>query len=67
MILMGRPYSTPLSGLDVQGILFLVERPACKEGRDRQYGNDPKLDGGMHPINADERDKDGAAGATQNI
>jgi len=67
MILMGRSDSAPLSSLDLQGILFLVECPACEENGYRYDGNDPKLDGGMHPIDADERDKDCAAGATQNI
>lgn len=31
IILMGRPYNMLLRGLDVQGILFLVERPASEE------------------------------------
>ena len=67
MTLMGRSDSTPLARLDLQGILFLVECPACEENGYRYEGNDPKLDGGMHPIDADERDKDRATGAPQNI
>ena len=64
---MGRPYNMLLRGLDVQGILFLVECPASEEACNDHECDDPKRDRRMPAIDADERDKDCTAGATQNI
>ena len=50
-----------------EGSFVFVERPACKTGGDDENRHDPERDRRMHAIDADQRDKDGAAGAAQHI